>query len=115
MLRKSYLVAYDLSNPSSRRKALRLVQPNRLGGQYSVHECCLSYPEAQELFAALSDLVEAPTALIDHSSDDLRSYRIPSPGNLWLAGDTPKIDTNGTAFADGRRSRQHGFISKPPQ
>ena len=60
MPRKSYLVAYDLSNPSSRRRALRLVQPNRLGGQYSAHECCLSYPEAQELFAALSDLVEAP-------------------------------------------------------
>ena len=61
MPRKSYLVAYDLSNPASRRKALRLVQPNRLDGQYSAHECCLSYPEAQELFAALSDLVEAPT------------------------------------------------------
>ena len=60
MPRKSYLVAYDLSNPASRRRALRLVQPNRLGGQYSAHECCLSYPEAQELFAALSDLVEAP-------------------------------------------------------
>lgn len=61
MPRKSYLVAYDLSDPSSRRKALRLVQPNRLDGQYSAHECCLSYPEAQELFAALSDLVVAPT------------------------------------------------------
>ena len=61
MPRKSYLVAYDLSKPSSGQKALRLVQPNRLGGQYSAHECCLSYPEAQELFAALSDLVEAPT------------------------------------------------------
>ena len=60
MPRKSYLVAYDLSSPASLRKALRLVQPNRLGGQYSAHECCLSYPEAQELFAALSDLVEAP-------------------------------------------------------
>ena len=60
MPRKSYLVAYDFSSPSSLRRALRLVQPNRLGGQYSAHECCLSYPEAQELFAALSDLVEAP-------------------------------------------------------
>ena len=60
MPRKSYLVAYDLSSPASLRRALRLVRPNRLGGQYSAHECCLSYPEAQELFAALSDLVEAP-------------------------------------------------------
>lgn len=52
-------------------------------------------------------LLREAATLLDHDSDDLRSYRIASPDSLWLAGDTPGLDAGGMVFADER-----GFLHR---
>ena len=90
------IACYDISAPTASTRIHRLLLAEAIKLQRSVF---LLHGEPRQA----NRLLREAATLIDHDSDDLRSYRISSPGNLWLAGDTPEIDANGTAFADERR------------
>lgn len=51
--RHLFLVGYDISENSRRRRALRDVQHHALGGQKSFYECWLTVGELQTLLAQL--------------------------------------------------------------
>ena len=100
MSRSWQIACYDISAPAASARVHRLLLAEAVKLQRSVF---LLHAEARQA----NRLLRQAATLTDHRSDDLRSYRISSPGNLWLAGDTPEIDANGTAFADER-----GFLRR---
>lgn len=100
MSRSWQIACYDISAPTASARVHRLLLAEAVKLQRSVFLLHAEPRQANHL------LCQAAT-LTDHDSDDLRSYRISSPGNLWIAGDTPEIDANGTAFADER-----GFLRR---
>jgi len=61
MNRRPAIVAYDISDDSTRRGALRVLREWRLDGQLSVHECLLDQHEATELFVQLSAVLDPAT------------------------------------------------------
>ena len=100
MSRSWQIACYDISAPAASARVHKLLLAEAVKLQRSVF---LLHAEARQA----NRLLRKAATLTDHRSDDLRSYRISSPGNLWLAGDTPEIDANGTAFADER-----GFLRR---
>ena len=58
MKRRPVIIAYDIVSNKRRRQVFRCLQAWRLDGQYSLFECRLSQPEADELFIQLTDLIE---------------------------------------------------------
>jgi CRISPR-associated protein Cas2 len=67
--RRLYLVAYDISAPGTRARALKICKAHGLGGQKSAHECLLTERERSELEEALA-------AIIDPESDRLMIQRV---------------------------------------
>lgn len=59
--RHLFLVGYDISQNSRRRRALRDVQGHALGGQKSFYECWLSVSELQKLMAQLRQRIDNDT------------------------------------------------------
>jgi CRISPR-associated protein Cas2 len=57
--RRLYLVAYDITEPDRRVRALKVCKAHGLGGQKSAHECILSNRERRELEAALDRIIDA--------------------------------------------------------
>ncbi len=57
MRRRPVVIAYDISCNKRRRRVFRCLNSWSLNAQYSVFECMLSAPEAEELFLQLSDLI----------------------------------------------------------
>ena len=55
--RSLYLVSYDITKSSIRRKALKITRGYATGGQKSVHECWLSRAERAHLLEELKRLV----------------------------------------------------------
>ena len=100
MSRSWQIACYDISAPAASARVHRLLLAEAVKLQRSVF---LLHAEPRQAHRLLR---EAAT-LIDHDSDDLRSYRIGSPNSLWLAGDTPGLDAGGMAFADER-----GFLRR---
>ena len=96
MSRSWQIACYDISAPAASARVHRLLLAEAIKLQRSIFLLHAEPRQANRL------LREAAT-LINYDNDDLRSYRISSPGNLWFAGDTPGLDANGTAFADERR------------
>ncbi len=58
---KPIVVAYDISKNKLRRRVHKILKNWRIDGQKSVHECRLSWHQAQELFIQLGDVVEKKT------------------------------------------------------
>jgi CRISPR-associated protein Cas2 len=67
--RHLFLVGYDISNDTSRRRALRDMKHHALGGQKSFYECWLSVGELHTLLAQLR-------AHIDNSTDRVVFMRL---------------------------------------
>ena len=59
--RQLYLVAYDITEPSRRAKALKICKGHGLGGQKSVHECWLTDKEQVELKASFELFIDKQT------------------------------------------------------
>ena len=99
MSRSWQIACYDISAPAASARVHRLLA-EAVKLQRSIF---LLHAEARQA----NGLLREAATLIDHDSDDLRSYRIGSLDSLWLAGDTPGLDAGGIAFADER-----GFLRR---
>ena len=55
---RATLIAYDICSDQRRKRALRLIERFRCGGQKSMHECWLSIREAHSLAAELAELLD---------------------------------------------------------
>ena len=100
MSRSWRIACYDISAPAASARVHRLLLAEAIKLQRSVF---LLHGEPHQA----NRLLREAATLLDHDSDDLRSYRIASPDSLWLAGDTPGLDADGVAFADER-----GFLRR---
>lgn len=58
MLRHLFLIGYDVSDAGRRRRALKAVKGNAIGGQKSLYECWLTAGELQEVMATLRRLID---------------------------------------------------------
>jgi CRISPR-associated protein Cas2 len=58
MPRRPAIIAYDIVCDRRRRRVARCLRRWRLDGQYSLIECRLSEPEANELFLQLVTLID---------------------------------------------------------
>ena len=74
--RHLFLVGYDISQNSRRRRALRDVQGHALGGQKSFYECWLSVGELQTLMAQLRQRIDGDTDRVVFVRLDARSPSI---------------------------------------
>jgi CRISPR-associated protein Cas2 len=86
MTRTLYLVAYDISDPRRRARALEVVRAYATGGQKSVHECWLLPGELVALRRELD-------AVIDHRDDSVLFVRLDprmKPRTLGIA--RPPVD-----------------------
>lgn len=61
MNRRPIIVAYDISSNRIRAKVHKILKDWRLGGQKSVHECCLEVSEAEELFLQITEILDPDT------------------------------------------------------
>ena len=61
MSRHPVIIAYDISADQTRRRVYKILLEWRLDGQKSVHECVLSFAEAQELFIQLGQAIDPAT------------------------------------------------------
>lgn len=61
MLRHLFLVGYDISSNRRRRRALKVVKGQAVGGQKSLYECWLTAGELQQAMAALRRLIDPAT------------------------------------------------------
>jgi CRISPR-associated protein Cas2 len=59
MYRQPYLAAYDITDNSMRRAALRLLRAYATGGQKSVHEVWLTPAEKRDVLAGMQEVLEA--------------------------------------------------------
>ena len=57
MLRHLFLIGYDVSDAGRRRRALKAVKGNAIGGQKSLYECWLTAGELQEVMGTLRRLI----------------------------------------------------------
>jgi CRISPR-associated protein Cas2 len=57
MSRQPVIIAYDIVCDKRRRRVFRCLRKWRLDGQYSLIECRLTQPEANELFLQLVELI----------------------------------------------------------
>lgn len=58
MVRKLFIVAYDVRRPSRLRAALRVVRGFASGGQKSAYECWLTEPERAELTRRMCEVLD---------------------------------------------------------
>jgi len=58
---KPVVFAYDITNNKTRSKVLGILKEWRMDGQKSVHECCLSKQNAEELFIQISSAINTKT------------------------------------------------------
>jgi CRISPR-associated endonuclease Cas2 len=58
---KATLIAYDVVQDGPRKRALKLIEPYRTGGQKSMHECFISNHQAQSLAGELTQVINAKT------------------------------------------------------
>jgi CRISPR-associated protein Cas2 len=94
MKRKPVIIAYDISSNRRRRKLFRILKLWKLDAQYSVFECRLTPPEAEELFLQLTDLMDQETdslllAWLDKSREAIGVTGCSKPGfkvPIWYAG-----------------------------
>lgn len=61
MLRHLFLIGYDISCNRRRRRALRVVKGQAIGGQKSLYECWLTAGELQAAMGALRHLIDPRT------------------------------------------------------
>jgi CRISPR-associated protein Cas2 len=59
--RHPVIIAYDIRADRTRRRIYKILLEWRLDGQKSVHECVLSFAEAQELFIQLGQAIDSAT------------------------------------------------------
>lgn len=78
-MRKLYLAAYDISERSRLRSALKAARSFAIGGQKSVHECSLSAAELDELLATMD-------ILLDEDTDRLLLIRLDPRAASFLLG-----------------------------
>ena len=58
MLRHLFIIAYDIASAKRRRRALKAVKANAIGGQKSLYECWLTAGELQQAMATLRQLID---------------------------------------------------------
>lgn len=58
-MKRAILIAYDISHPKRRYRALKILKRWRLDGQKSVHECMLTTEQAQNLKNELTHVMNA--------------------------------------------------------
>jgi len=63
-VRKTAVIAYDVSNRKARAKILRILREWRIDGQKSVHECRLKEQEAEDIFIQLAEWIDEETDLL---------------------------------------------------
>lgn len=56
-MRHLYLIGYDVSDNACRRRVLRTIKGNAIGGQKSVYECWLDDREFHDAHRSLQELV----------------------------------------------------------
>lgn len=61
MLRHLFLIGYDISLPRRRRRALKVVKGQAVGGQKSLYECWLTAGELQQAMQALRNVIDPVT------------------------------------------------------
>lgn len=94
MRRKSAVIAYDIQSNKRRRQLFRVLKQWKLDAQYSVFECKLTDPEAEELFLQLTGLMDETTdflllAWLDRSRKSKGLTSCSQPGFMvpvWYAG-----------------------------
>jgi len=79
MIRHLFLVCYDISCAKRRRRALRLVKGNAVGGQKSVYECWLTHGELQQAISGLS-------GIINKIEDRVLLLRLDPRCTVWTLG-----------------------------
>ncbi|QTA90420.1 CRISPR-associated endonuclease Cas2 [Desulfonema magnum] len=60
-MKKSVIVAYDISDNKARGRVFRIMKSWRVGGQKSVHECRLTLREAEELYLQIAEHLNEKT------------------------------------------------------
>lgn len=61
MLRHLFIVGYDIASSKRRRRALKLVKGNAIGGQKSLYECRFTAGELQLAMHAMRRLLDPAT------------------------------------------------------
>jgi len=61
MLRHLFLIGYDITEARRRRRALKVVKGQAIGGQKSLYECWLTSAELQLAMRALRELIDPAT------------------------------------------------------
>jgi CRISPR-associated protein Cas2 len=61
MLRHLFLIGYDISEAPRRRRALKVVKGQAVGGQKSLYECWLTSAELQRAMRELRELIDPGT------------------------------------------------------
>lgn len=61
MIRHLFLIGYDISCDRRRRRALKVVKGQAVGGQKSLYECWLTAGELQQVMGALRRLIDSRT------------------------------------------------------
>jgi CRISPR-associated protein Cas2 len=74
--RHLFLIGYDVTKNSRRRRVLRDVQGHALGGQKSFYECWLSVGELQTLLAQLRTRIDDSTDRVVLIRLDARSQSV---------------------------------------
>lgn len=94
MRRKPVVIAYDIVSNKRRRRLFKVLKQWKLDAQYSVFECRLTRPEAEELFLQLTGLLDENTdslllAWLDKGREARGLTRCGRPGfkvPVWYAG-----------------------------
>ncbi|MCI0518249.1 MAG: CRISPR-associated endonuclease Cas2 [Woeseiaceae bacterium] len=60
-LRHLFLIGYDISADSARRRALKLLKGHAVGGQKSLYECWLTTGELQQVMVGMRELIDQET------------------------------------------------------
>ena len=61
MAAKPAIIAYDISDNKTRKRIHKILKAWRIGGQKSVHECLLTFRQAEELFLQLGQEIDQGT------------------------------------------------------
>lgn len=77
--KKTWLVAYDISDARRLRRVHRVVRRNGTSVQYSAYSVCVSDKALESLLLTLSEC-------IDKTADDVRAYHIPEHCRIWSLG-----------------------------
>ncbi len=78
-MKASYLVCYDIAEPSRLNRVLKFMKGKGIHLQYSVFYCSLTWQELTQVKDSLS-------RLIDHKEDDIRIYPLPENSLVEVIG-----------------------------